>query len=220
MRMNTQTHMLMGAALLGRPMPRFAWAAVVGGVAPDLPMYVIVASLRMVGYPMLEIFDRLYWSDWWQIANALGHSFLLWGGLVALSLAALPRPLAAFLSTGAAPAIARDEAPTRLGRLSPLIFAFSASALLHSAIDFLVHRDDAHMQFWPLTDWRFRSPVSYWDPAHGGNWFGLFEAAVGILLIVVLFRRYRSRRVRATLVLALALYVAVPAFFILGIAHH
>jgi hypothetical protein len=101
-----------------------------------------------------------------------------------------------------------------------LIFAFSASALLHSAIDFLVHRDDGHMQFWPLTDWRFQSPVSYWDPAHGGNWFGLFEAALGILLIVVLFRRYRSRRVRAMLAAALALYAAVPAYFVLGIAHH
>jgi len=221
--MNTQTHMLMGAALFGRPMPKLAWAAVAGGVAPDVPMYLIVAGLRMTGYPMGEIFGRLYWEHWWQVANALGHSFLLWGGLVVLSLALLPRPWPDRFAISAAPASGRnDPAPParRVTRFAPLLFAVSASALLHSAIDFLVHRDDAHMQFWPLTEWRFRSPLSYWDPAHGGDWFGLFEAALGILLIAVLFRRYRSRRVRAILALALALYAAVPAYFVFGMAHH
>lgn len=221
--MNTQTHMLMGAALFGRPMPKLAWAAAVGGVAPDIPMYLIVAGLRMVGYPMREIFDRLYWSDWWQIANAIGHSFLLWGGLAAVSLVLLPRPWSDRFAARPEPTGGHDEPapPTgRLERLAPQLLALSASALLHSAIDFLVHRDDGHMHFWPLTEWRFQSPVSYWDPAHGGNWFGLFEAAVGIVLIAVLFRRYRSRRLRALLALALVLYAAVPAYFVLGIAHH
>jgi membrane-bound metal-dependent hydrolase YbcI (DUF457 family) len=221
--MNTQTHMLMGAALFGRPMPRLAWAAVAGGIAPDVPMYLIVAGLRMVGYPMREIFERLYWENWWQIANAIGHSFVLWGGLVAVSLALLPRPWSDRFAAQSSSASGRhDPAPPagRLTRSAPLLFAVSASALLHSAIDFLVHRDDAHMQFWPLTEWRFRSPLSYWDPAHGGTWFGLFEAALGILLIVVLFRRYRSRRLRALLALALVLYAAVPAYFIFGMAHH
>ncbi|MEQ9571409.1 MAG: hypothetical protein RLN95_04890, partial [Nitratireductor sp.] len=97
-------------------------------------------------------------------------------------------------------------------------FAFSASALLHSLIDFLTHRADAHMHLWPLSDWRFRSPVSYWDPDYYGNWFGLFEAALGVALIVVLFRRYRALPLRAGLLVVLGLYVAVPAFFYL--THH
>lgn len=220
--MNTQTHMLMGAALFGRPMPRLAWAAVAGGVAPDVPMYAIVGGLRMVGYPMREIFDRLYWEHWWQVANAVGHSFLLWGGLVAVALALLPRPWSDRFAPAAHAEGRSDPAPPagRAERFAPLLFAVSASALLHSAIDFLVHRDDAHMQFWPLTEWRFRSPLSYWDPAHGGNWFGRFEAALGMSLIAVLFRRYRSRRVRVMLGLTLVLYAAVPAYFVLGIAHH
>jgi hypothetical protein len=201
--MNSQTHMLMGAALFGRPAPRLAWAAAAGGLIPDLPMFMIVAGLRMSGFALDEIFGRLYWAPWWQIANAVAHSFLLWGGLAAGSAFALRR--------GGA-----ESRPAWTG--APALFALSASALIHSAIDFLVHRDDAHMHFWPLSAWRFRSPVSYWDSNHYGNWFGLFEAAVGVLLIVVLFRRYRSRRLRAVLALALALYVAVPAFFILNLA--
>jgi hypothetical protein len=219
--MNTQTHMLMGAVLFGRPLPRFAWAAVAGAIAPDVPMYVIVAGLRMAGYPMGEIFDRLYWAEWWQVANAIGHSLLLWGCLVAISLLLLPRRQ----TSRGSPRPATDPeaaavAPGLVRRVSPLVFAFSGSALLHAAIDFLVHRDDAHMQFWPLSEWRFRSPISYWDPAHGGHWFGLFEAALGTVLIVVLSRRHRSRAVRAVLALALLLYGAVPAYFVFGLAHH
>ena len=43
--MNTQTHILMGALLFGRKMPRTAWAGAAGGIAPDVPMLAIVAVL-------------------------------------------------------------------------------------------------------------------------------------------------------------------------------
>jgi membrane-bound metal-dependent hydrolase YbcI (DUF457 family) len=191
--MNTQTHILMGAALFGRPLPRLAVAGALGGVVPDLPMYAIIIGLRASGHPLDEIFGRIYWEHWWQVANAIGHSFLLWGVLAAVT---------------AAPAL-RDTA----SKAAP-VFALSGSAIVHSVIDFLCHRDDAHMHFWPLTEWRFRSPVSYWDPQHFGQWFGLFEAMIGIALVVILWRRYANRLLRGLLALCLAAYVAVPAFFI------
>ena len=41
--------------------------------------------------------------------------------------------------------------------------------LLHLAFDFPLHTHDARMHFWPLSDWVFESPVSYWDSrAHAG----------------------------------------------------
>lgn len=203
--MNTQTHVIMGAALFGRPAPRLAWVAAAGGLIPDLPMYFIVATLRMSGFSLDDIFGRLYWQDWWQIANALGHSFPIWGGMFAWSSLALLR------------ARRRGDKPRPA---AATVFALSASALLHSFIDFLCHRDDAHMHFWPLSQWRFRSPVSYWDPAHYGEWFGLFEAAVGLALGVVLFRRYANRLLRVAVVVAMLLYVAVPAFFVLSMSGH
>lgn len=214
--MNTQSHVLMGAAFFGRPVPRLAWAGAAGGILPDLPMYTIVAVLGLLGYSLSDIFDRLYWEPWWQIANAIGHNFLLWGALTIGSALVIVRRRA-----GLAPAFSASSASVPAGATdgtTTLLFAFSASALLHSLIDFLTHRDDAHMHFWPLSDWRFRSPVSYWDARHFGNWFGLFEAALGIGLILVLFRRYRSRPLRAGLLVALGLYVAVPAFFFF--THH
>jgi membrane-bound metal-dependent hydrolase YbcI (DUF457 family) len=192
--MNTQTHVIMGAALFGRPLPRLAIAGALGGIVPDAPMFAIVIGLRMLGYGLDDIFGRLYWEHWWQVANAIGHNIPLWGvtALVAYAASRNKDDIAAFFA------------------------ALSASALLHSLIDLACHRDDAHMHFWPLTEWRFRSPVSYWDSAHYGVQFSLFEAALGLVLVLVLWRRCARWHLRLPLALALVAYAAVPAFFILG----
>jgi membrane-bound metal-dependent hydrolase YbcI (DUF457 family) len=192
--MNTQTHIIMGAVLFGRPLPRLALAGAAGGLLPDLPMYAIIAGLRLSGYPLSDIFGRIYWEHWWQVANAIGHNFWLWGGVLILALA-----------------LAKRNVPH-----ADTATALAGSALLHSVIDFLCHRNDGHMHFWPVSQWRFQSPVSYWDPAHFGTAFSLFEAGLGAMLVAILWRRHESRIVRGLLLLAFAAYAAVPAFFILG----
>ena len=205
--MNTQTHVLMGALFFGKPLPRLAFAGAAGGIIPDLPMYVIIGSLRMQGYSLDRIFGEFYWLPWWQIANAVGHNFLLWGILALVSGLLLLKNRNK--STGYAS-----------GNSAALLFAVSASALLHSVIDFLCHRDDAHMHFWPLSEWRFRSSVSYWDPAHYGTWFSFFEAGLGLAMAVILFRRYKGAGIRIVLALAIAAYVAVPAFYFWSLSGH
>ena len=199
--MNTQTHVLMGAVFFGGKIPRTAWAAAAGGFAPDLPMLAIVAVLRLSGYGFQEIFGTLYWSPWWQIANAIGHNFLLWSLVVGLAL------------------FVRNTANAKTAAWSRLALAFGASALIHSGVDFLVHREDAHMHFWPLSQWRFVSPVSYWDTNHYGAAFSLFEAALGITMALALLARFRRWQVRAALFICIALYAAVPLFFIFGMPH-
>jgi membrane-bound metal-dependent hydrolase YbcI (DUF457 family) len=190
--MNTQTHIIMGAALFGKPMPKLAIAGALGGIIPDLPMYVIIIGLRGAGYPLSEIFGKIYWEHWWQVSNAIGHSFLLWGAILAVSL------------------MAKTQSWSGFG------VALSGSALLHSFIDFLCHREDAHMHFWPISEWRFRSPVSYWDSNYYGHQFGLFEAALGLALALVLWQRYSRLSIRVMLAICMVAYVAVPAFFIFG----
>jgi membrane-bound metal-dependent hydrolase YbcI (DUF457 family) len=198
--MNTQTHVIMGAALLGGKLPKSAWAGALGGLMPDLPMLAIVACLQCFGVPGPIIFGFLYWQNWWQITNGIAHNFWLWGGLCLLSIWRRER-----LSASA-------ESMDRWG----LVFTFAAAALLHSAVDFLVHREDAHMSFWPVTRWKFMSPVSYYDPAHYGHYAAAFEAVMGFALAALLLRRFASRWVRGALALAMLLYVAVPAYFIFG----
>ena len=65
-------------------------------------------------------------------------------------------------------------------------------ALLHVAGDFPVHHDDAHRHFFPLSDWRFASPVSYWDSSHYGDLFFPAELAVAAVLVDWLSRYYRD----------------------------
>lgn len=195
--MNTQTHMIMGAVLFGGKIPKRAWAGVLGGVLPDIPMLAIVASLKLYGVSDFLIFGVLYWAPWWQITNAIAHNFFLWGGLA----------LGTFLMKS-------RSGLHSLNRWA-MAFAFSASGLLHVTIDFLVHREDAHMQFWPVTAWKFVSPVSYWDRSHYGQYVMVLEIVLGFVLAAILLTRFRNWIVRSFLGVAMVLYVAVPAYFIL-----
>lgn len=197
--MNTQSHIIISAALFGRGIPKRAWIAAAGGFLPDVPMLLIVLALKLAGFPASQIFNELYWQNWWQITNGLAHNFWLWGGLVGLAIVIRER-----LSNTAA----------SIDRWS-LVMVFAASGLLHATIDFLCHREDAHMSLWPVTRWKFISPVSYYDPRHYGTAFTLFEATLGLCLGVVLFRQFRNFWVRMALLIAMALYVIVPAYFIL-----
>jgi hypothetical protein len=197
-RMNTQTHVIMGAVFMGRAVPRRAWLGALGGLTPDIPMLLIVIALKIKGTPDHVIFGELYWQNWWQICNAIGHNVWLWGGLTCLGLYMRDR------LTASAKAF---DAWTGLS-------LFAGSALLHTAIDFICHREDAHMSFWPVTRWKFISPVSYYDPQHFGMWFSLFEVILGLIMAVILFRQFKHRALRATVAIAMMLYIAVPAYFI------
>lgn len=197
--MYTQTHVIMGAALGGRTR-RNAIAGALGGIVPDVPMLLTVLVLKVAAIPDPIIYGIIYWQEWWQRANAIGHNFFLWGGLFFLALVLRERLAAT------AEAIDRWSA----------VAIFSASGLIHTLIDFLCHREDAHMSFWPLTRWKFMSPVSYWDAAHHGAIFSVFEAVLGLLLAILVARRFANRWTRVALGVAMLLYAAVPAHFIWG----
>jgi hypothetical protein len=186
--MNTHSHALMGAFLFGKSVPKRAWAGLLGGLTPDVPMLVIVATLMAAGVPGHTIFDEMYWQGWWQITNAIAHSFLLWGGLLALG----------------------------LYKRWPVLAIFAGSALLHSCIDFLVHREDAHMSFWPLSNYKFMSPVSYYEPEHFGRQFSLFDSALGVVMTFVLAARFKNWIVRGLLALCFLSYLAFPVMLALG----
>lgn len=152
--MNTSTHVLLGIALFGKPQRAWitGWAAL-GGLTPDVPAIVMVGWARWVdGKPAREIFGTLYFSEPWQAIMAPMHSFPIWGAVLALGIVMQWRAL----------------------------IAFAAAGSLHLVCDFLLHVDDAHRQFWPLSDWRFHSRVSYWDAAHYGRIVRPIELVVAI----------------------------------------
>ncbi len=183
---------------MGRALPRRAWLGALGGITPDVPMLLIVLVLKLSGTPTHIIFGELYWQSWWQICNAVGHNFWLWSSLCLLGL---------YMRDWTAQSARGFDRWTGVS-------LFAGSALLHTAIDFICHREDAHMSFWPISRWKFISPVSYYDPDHFGSWFSLGEALIGLYMAVVLFRQFQHWMLRLTLGLAMLLYVAVPTYFI------
>ncbi len=189
--------MLMGALLFGRKVPRYAWAGVLGGVTPDLPMYVIFGGLKLYGVGNFVIFNLLYFQNWWQLANAVSHSLLMWPALVVMTLL-----------------FRRNRSPS-VAHWCTAVSVLAASATLHSVIDMLCHREDAHMHFWPLTWWKFVSPVSYWDRNYFGLYFGAFEMTLGAAMALAVMWRYHNWGVRVAASLSLLFYVGVPAYFYL-----
>ncbi|MEZ5925984.1 MAG: hypothetical protein R3D57_16560 [Hyphomicrobiaceae bacterium] len=156
-------------------------------------MFVMLASAKLSGLGDGDIWpmpDGLYWDATWQAWTNASHALPIYLSVLAIAYAA------------------------RLDGLR--IFAWAA--LLHIAFDLPVHREDGHAHFWPLSDWKFISPVSYWDPHHYGLIMLPVEAIIVIGTLVVLWRRYRSRRSRLVLGGAAASFAAAPLYFIL--THH
>ena len=68
------------------------------------------------------------------------------------------------------------------------------SMLLHALGDLPLHHDDAHRHFFPFVDWRFISPLSYWNPDHHGDLISRLEF-IGVLIgSVFLYLKHPSTR--------------------------
>jgi membrane-bound metal-dependent hydrolase YbcI (DUF457 family) len=72
----------------------------------------------------------------------------------------------------------------RPGKVQHWLFWFFSSSAVHAGIDIFTHYDDGPLVFWPF-NWniRFNSPISYWDPAHFGAEFMIFEILLDVALI-------------------------------------
>ena len=86
--MNTPAHLLIGAAVFGRPATtRILAAAFAGAMLPDLSLYLMAGvSLLILDIPPQVVFGELYYSRGWQTVFAIDNSFFVWGALLALAL--------------------------------------------------------------------------------------------------------------------------------------
>jgi hypothetical protein len=110
-------------------------AFVLGALLPDTPTYLffIVCGL-ILGYSGEAMWNDMYFNSGWSIPITLTHSFILWPILYSLAIYFRWK----------------------------ILQWFSISALLHAVVDFLVHTDDAYRHFWPFSNWKFHSPMSYY----------------------------------------------------------
>ena len=183
--MNTPAHLIMGAAVFGHPdRTKITLAALFGAVLPDLSLYLMAGwALIVMDLPGDVVFGQLYFSDTWQRIFAIDNSFILWG----LGLAAA------------------------LWWQRTWAVALCGAALLHIAFDFPLHNEDARMHFWPLSDWKFFSPISYWDSSSGGQVVGVIELVAVLAMTALLLWRFKNIWARLGFTLLAALQV-VPFF--------
>lgn len=196
--MVTTTHMLVAAFATTRPRMR-GWMIFLGwfgGFFPDLPMFVMVGASKMMAGPinLWRQPDGLYWTDPWKTIIDYTHNIPIWMALTLAGWLMLRRGADKIAVTGQA------------------FLVFGASALLHAVCDFFVHTTDAHAQFRPFTDWRFHSPVSYYQPQHFGREFAVFELAFCVFAAIWLFRSFRSWTVRG-----LAILMVLPVLLHTGL---
>lgn len=180
--MNTPAHIVVGLALLGRGRgsQHGRWIAL-GTLLPDLPMFGFYLWQRLaLSTPESVIWGSRYFEPHWQT---------LFDGFNSIPIVLLGLAIASYL------------------RAWPAIY-LCGGLLVHFATDLPFHHDDGHRHFYPLSSWRFESPVSYWDPAHYGSLGAGFELACVAIAGLELARRTRRVAVRALLLALVALYGA------------
>ena len=160
--MNTQAHAIIGLALLARranPLTQIVVA--IGAVLPDVPMivfYLIEKVFRKT--PESIIWSQAYFRHGWQ------NFFDTFNSLPLITMLAL----------------------FAWYRKAKLWMAFFLAMAVHVIVDFPLHHDDAHRHFFPFSQFRFASPVSYWDPNHYGHIAGFLEFTLVCLCTVYLWR--------------------------------
>lgn len=190
--LNTPAHIVFSLAMVGhRRAWRYCIAVAAGALLPDLTMMAFYGYYRVLGTPESLIWSEKYYQPVWQAVFDLFNSIPLIA--IGIALSAWKR------ATG--------------------LMLFFASMLIHCLLDLPVHHDDGHRHFYPLSDWRFQSPLSYWDPAHFGRMVGALEMT-GVLAGVIWLWRHpdpplfnvQARLMRKVLVATTLLYAGFLAF--------
>ncbi|MCP4238883.1 MAG: hypothetical protein GY770_35820 [Aestuariibacter sp.] len=194
--MNTQSHVLIASALFsksGTSSTARNISAVSGGLLPDLAIFIMFFWSKVTGTPEHTVWNEWYFNSKWQFVIDISNSLPLFITLLLIG-----------------SAIAKWY--KKKAKYGLLLIIFSLAAITHLAGDFFLHVDDAHAHFQPLSDWRFSSPFSYWNPNHYGRTISMIEAMLGISLSILLFRRFGGMAIRALLILAVAAYVVTRDF--------
>lgn len=164
--MNTPAHVVINLLCLGQhDHAHVLTPVVIGAILPDAPMFAFYFVEKvLLKTPERIIWSKSYYQEGWQNFIDLFNSLpLMILGLIVCAWAG--------------------------SQIGILLFS---SMMLHIAGDLPLHHHDAHRHFFPFSDWRFHSPVSYWDPNYYGTIVTLVEILAVVVSCVVLFQMYKS----------------------------
>ena len=189
--MNSPTHSLLALALLSKEgHKKRNWAIFIGSVIPDIAIYIWAPYQKFVnGVSGEEMWGKLYFEPPMQNLIAYFNSVPIYAVLTAIGYAA------------------------RVKLWGKLMMFFGIAALIHIATDLPVHNHDAYKHFWPISDWRFYSPISYYEADLHGRTVSLVETLLAFICMAVLWKRFPARWVKAVLVILAVLYIAMQIVF-------
>lgn len=165
--MNTPAHALINLCLLQRGgSNKRSFSIVLGALIPDSVMFVFYFWHSLIGTKESQIWSVEYYDPVWQAIIDLFNSI----PLIAIGMIICWKAQ------------------------RPFLFIFFTSMLLHTFGDLPVHHNDAHRHFYPFIDWRFISPVSYWNSDHYGELMSVIEALSVLIGSVFLYLKYPSTR--------------------------
>ena len=186
--MNTPAHMMLNLGLLGRKKaPIHQLAILAGSVLPDVPMFVFYFWEKIWRDMPEPVIWEHYFDARWQVVFDLFHSF----------------PVA--ICGWALSVWVKWKGFT----------LFWTSMLLHSLGDFPLHHDDAHRHFFPLSDWQFTSPVSYWDPNFYGEMFTIAEVLMVLIVGLWLWKSARWMGMKIIVGSIFAMYLGYLGYVVL-----
>ncbi|MDB2437219.1 zinc dependent phospholipase C family protein [Hellea sp.] len=186
--MQSPTHTLLALALLSKKGDKKRnWAVFLGSIIPDAAIYIWAPYQRFVNDESWQkIWRELYFQEAMQNLIAYFNSIPIYGALAVIGYV------------------------MRAKTWGKVLLFFALAALTHMATDLPVHNHDAYRHFWPLSDWRFISPFSYYERDHHAGVVSLIEAAIAVISMVVLWRRFPKLWVKIILGLLFAYYVILP----------
>ena len=185
--MNTPSHAILNLALFNQQdLLQAALPIAIGAILPDAPIFVFYFWTKLVRRQSeQQIWSESYDRPFWQSAIALFHS---------LPLALIGLLTAHFMGWEA-------------------MRILCLSMVLHSLLDLPVHNDDAHRHFFPFSNYRFISPLSYWDPQHYGGIVSLVEKLLVLLASIYVFGSLHSWIGKGFLIGVNLLYLSSALYF-------
>ncbi|HAX75925.1 MAG TPA: hypothetical protein DCY88_08830 [Cyanobacteria bacterium UBA11372] len=181
--MNTPSHAIMNLFLLGKSsFPQGNIPIFIGAILPDIPIFLFYGWAKLIArLPEKQIWTETYYEPFWQIVVAIFHS---------IPLAGIGWLIAA-----------------KFGWEKMQILCLSL--VLHSCLDLPVHNDDAHRHFFPLSNYRFISPFSYWDTKHYGSIVSTVEIVLVLLATFPVFNLVQSWIAKASLIVINIVYLVL-----------
>jgi len=181
--MISTTHTLLALAVFTRKGDKVRNRSVFwGSVIPDAFIYIAWVILTFfMKVPQSTIWNDIYFDEPMQTFASIFNSIPIYIALLGIGY------------------------HYRSAVLGKALMFFSLAALSHISLDFPVHNHDAYAHFWPVSDWRFFSPISYYEEHLHGRTVGMIDLAIGIVASLFVWKRFDKIWVRSVLGLLILL---------------